>query len=90
MYEYKILAYVDPQGCTDCKMKLEEWKDYIAYIDSLYPNKVGFVFCFATNNLRTVRFLLSEHKFKFPVYIDTSTRSKAWYSQQLYATNIFT
>ena len=71
-YEYKVLNYVDSEGCTDCKMKLEEWKDYIAHVDSLYPGKVGFVFCFATNNLRTIRFLLSERNFKHPVYIDTS------------------
>ncbi|MBP3788495.1 MAG: hypothetical protein J6I52_02635 [Prevotella sp.] len=71
-FEYKILNYVDSEGCTGCKMKLEEWKDYIAHVDSLYQGKVGFVFCFATNSLRTIRFLLSERNFRHPVYIDTS------------------
>ena len=43
-YEYKILSYADSSGCTGCKMNLEEWADYIEMADSVYGDRVGFVF----------------------------------------------
>jgi len=42
--EFKILLYVDSMGCSDCRLKLNQWKQLIAETDSLYPDKVGFLF----------------------------------------------
>lgn len=71
-YEYKILSYVDSKGCTECKMKLEEWKIYISMVDSLYKGRVGFVFYYTPESKRTVNFLLEKHQFDYPVIIDTT------------------
>lgn len=70
-YEYKILTYVDSKGCTACQMKIEEWKEYMNMVDSLSSGKVGFIFYYAPKSFGTVRFILQEHNFEYPVIIDT-------------------
>ena len=42
--EYKVLIYVDSIGCTNCKLKLDKWKELIEYTDSVIQNKVPFLF----------------------------------------------
>lgn len=71
-YEYKVLTYVGSSGCTSCMMKLAEWEKYIARNDSLFPGKVGYIFCYSSKSLQTVRYLLSQNQFNYPVYIDTA------------------
>lgn len=33
--EYKILTYVDSIGCISCKLKLPQWKEFMALVDSV-------------------------------------------------------
>ena len=28
--EYKVVVYVDSTGCTECKLKLQDWKNFIS------------------------------------------------------------
>lgn len=70
-FDYKILTYVDSKGCTACQMKIEEWKEYMNMVDSLWSGKVGFIFYYAPESFRTVAFVLQEHNFDYPVIIDT-------------------
>lgn len=72
--EYKIFTYVDPQGCTDCKMKLEEWKSYLKELDSGSCKRLGFVYYCAPKSKRPTQYLLREHGFDFPVCIDTTNQ----------------
>ena len=32
--DYKIIMYVDSVGCTECKLQLYKWKDFITEVDS--------------------------------------------------------
>ena len=69
--EYKIVAYVDSMGCTSCKLHLSEWDNYINNIDSLYPNKVQFLFFFFPKNGRDIYLTLRVERFIYPICIDT-------------------
>ncbi|MEY8687459.1 DUF1573 domain-containing protein [Bacteroides sp. AN502(2024)] len=69
--EYKIVAYVDSMGCTSCKLHLSEWNNYITNIDSIYPNKVQFLFFFFPKNGRDIYFTLRMERFMYPICIDT-------------------
>ena len=33
--DYKIIMYVDSVGCTEYKLQLYKWKEFIAEVDSL-------------------------------------------------------
>ena len=43
---YKILLYVDSEGCTSCKLRLSDWKKMIFETDNLIPDQVSFLFIF--------------------------------------------
>ena len=42
--EFKILMYVDSAGCSDCRLRLSDWKQLIEEADSLFPEQVGFYY----------------------------------------------
>lgn len=69
--EFKIVAYVDSMGCTSCKLHLSEWANYINNIDSIYPNKVQFLFFFFPKNGRDIYLTLRVERFIYPICIDT-------------------
>lgn len=69
--EYKIVAYVDSMGCTSCRLHLSEWNNYINNIDSVYPNKVQFLFFFFPKNGRDIYLTLRVERFIYPICIDT-------------------
>ena len=72
--DYKIFTYVDSQGCTDCKMKLEEWKSYLKELKSISCKRLGFVYYCAPKSKKTTQYLLQKHEFDLPVCIDTTNR----------------
>jgi hypothetical protein len=69
--EYKILLYVDSAGCTTCRLRLSEWKQFIQEVDTLFHGQVGFILFFQPKNLLEMRFLFKQADFKYPVIIDT-------------------
>lgn len=69
--EYKVMVYVDSMGCTSCKLHLSEWERYINYVDSIYSNKVQFLFFFFPKKGRDIYMTLRTEKFAYPVCIDT-------------------
>ncbi|BAR47891.1 hypothetical protein TF3313_0299 [Tannerella forsythia 3313] len=44
--EYKIILYVDSVGCTECKLQLHKWKEFITEVDSLTNGAVPILFFF--------------------------------------------
>lgn len=68
--EYKVLLYVDSTGCTDCKLGLRNWLNYINEADSIVPGKVGFLFFFYPKNERELTFLAKRDQFNYPIFID--------------------
>lgn len=69
--EYKILFYVDSTGCTDCKLRLFEWKHFIKETDSLSANKLSFLLFFHPKDKKELQLLLRRDRFDYPVFIDT-------------------
>jgi hypothetical protein len=68
--EYKILLYVDSTGCSDCRLKLLQWKQLIEESDSLFQDKLSFLFFFQPKNKKGIEFLFQRDNFDYPVLID--------------------
>jgi len=65
---YKILLYVDSEGCTSCKLRLSDWKKMIFETDNLIPDQVSFLFIFKKGI--DIIPLLKQNQFSYPVIID--------------------
>ena len=68
--EYKVMLYVDSSGCSDCRLKLGEWKHVISEADSLFHDRIGFVFFFQPKNMREMTYLFRQDEYDYPVFID--------------------
>lgn len=68
--EYKILTYVDSIGCTSCKLQLPAWDILIKEIDSLYVDKVNFVFIFSPHRIKEIHHAILTSNFNYPVCVD--------------------
>lgn len=62
---YKIIVYVDTNGCFSCKLHLMEWDDFITELDT-----VPALFYFAPRSTKEVKAILKENLFYRPVCID--------------------
>ena len=69
---YKVVHYLDSIGCISCKLNLEKWKEYIAYMDSVTNGTVPCVFFFHAKEKREVKISLKEENFDYPVCLDTA------------------
>ena len=72
--DYKIIMYVDSVGCTECKLQLYKWKDFITEVDSLTNGAVPILFFFYPKDLREISFLLKRDSINIPVCIDKQNR----------------
>jgi hypothetical protein len=63
---YKILLYSDSTGCTNCKLRLAVWRDYIDKIG----DKVDFLFWFNPKDEEELSTSFKINRFKYPVYMD--------------------
>lgn len=68
--EYKILTYVDSIGCTSCKLQLPAWDMLIKEMDSLYVDKVNFIFVFSPHRVKDIRHAILTSNFNYPVCVD--------------------
>jgi hypothetical protein len=68
--EFKVALYVDSSGCSDCRLRLSQWKQLISEVDSLFPNKVGFIFFFQPKDMREMIYLFRMNEYDYPVFID--------------------
>ncbi|MCL2737856.1 MAG: DUF1573 domain-containing protein [Bacteroidales bacterium] len=70
--EFKILMYVDSAGCSDCRLKLFEWKQLMEEADSLFRGKVGFLLFFQPKSVNEMVFLFARNQFDYPVFMDVN------------------
>ena len=68
--KFKILLYVDSTGCSDCRLKLSEWKRLIEEADSLFQGEMGFLLYFQPKNVKEMRYLFLRDQFDYPVFMD--------------------
>ena len=71
--DYKVLIYVDSNGCTSCKLQLPKWKELIAYTDSVTGNNIPFLFFFQSKDDKELRYILKRDNFNRPVCIDRNS-----------------
>jgi hypothetical protein len=74
--KYKVLAYVDSAGCTDCILNLQSWQRFIADVDTISGGAVPFLFFIHPKDgeAEEIYYLLEMYRFKLPVCIDTEDR----------------
>jgi hypothetical protein len=68
--EYKILIYVDSSGCSSCRLKLFLWETMMSECDSLFREKVSFLFFFQPKSKKALDILFCKEQFDHPVFID--------------------
>jgi len=72
--EYKVLLYVDSVGCTSCKLKLFQWNQLIEESDSLFKEKLSFLFFFHPKDKKELQFLLKQDRMNYPVFLDSGDK----------------
>lgn len=70
---YKIFNYTDTSGCTECRMKLYEWKRLKKQVDSLNLD-VSFIFAAWVNQYDELETLQSINKCNIPFIYDRTGR----------------
>lgn len=68
--EYKVLVYTDSIGCTSCKLRLGEWKEFIHEVDSLTDGHVPFLFFFHAKRESDLVNQLKAFRIDVPVCMD--------------------
>lgn len=68
--EFKILIYIDTIGCTSCKLRPEQWKQFIEVVDSVSNKKIPFLFYFNPKKRTDIEDILANSNFDYPVCID--------------------
>ena len=67
--KYKILHYIDTLGCTKCKLRLFEWRNYLKQLESDFSN-VSCIFVLGIPNFKSFEQLQKENLFTWPVFYD--------------------
>lgn len=67
---YRIFVYTDSTGCSSCKLRLHAWKEYIKEADSLFGDRLDFIFYFQPKNERELQFLIKRDHFDQVVFMD--------------------
>ena len=69
--DFKIVTYVDSDGCTSCKMKLKSWDKLINELKSSPDITINFLMVINTDEKAVVETLLKQNNFNHPVAIDS-------------------
>ena len=70
--DYKVLLFVDSAGCSDCRMRLFEWRHLIQEADSLFNGKLKFLFYFQPKKStpKELENIIRRNRFEYPVFVD--------------------
>ncbi len=66
----KILVYVDSLNCTECQLNFGRWKDFLIDVNKLRDNKIKVLFYITTDRVKSIRKILTEEDFQYPVCMD--------------------
>ncbi|HAM84463.1 MAG TPA: hypothetical protein DFK15_16010 [Butyricimonas sp.] len=72
--KFKILTIVDSNECTECRLKLFNWRLFIQDMDSLHAN-VSFLFIIYPNNKSFLAELKEKNKFQYPIFYDAKRQT---------------
>lgn len=68
--QYKVLVYTDSMGCTGCKIRLADWKNFMHQVESVSTDSVQFLFFFFPKERMELYRTLQMNLFDEPVCID--------------------
>lgn len=71
-YDYKIVNYVDSNGCTSCRMKLPLWKEVIDELHSLPDISLGCLTIINTSDKNEIESLLKRDVYLHPIAVDSN------------------
>jgi len=71
--KYKIIVYVDSNGCVPCRLVLFEWRELIKETKRLKID-VAFLFYISLNNYQIFEQEVLKNKFEYPVIYDRDDR----------------
>jgi hypothetical protein len=69
-FTFKIVCYVDSDGCVPCRMRLQSWNELIDKYKLIAGEEVGFIMIINSKDRRYINRLLKKEKFLHPVIID--------------------
>ena len=72
--KFKILTIVDSNECTECRLKLFNWRLFIQDMDSLHAN-VSFLFIIYPNNKSFLAELKEKNKSQYPIFYDAKRQT---------------
>ena len=68
--DYKIINYIDSEGCTSCRMKLPFWNETINEFNSMPDCDIEVLTIIHSSNINGIQYLLKQHNYLHPVAID--------------------
>lgn len=74
--QFKVLIYTDSVGCQDCKLNLPQWKYLISEADSIFTEKVRFLFYFQPKHgeEKELCYIFIHHDFDYPIFLDPENK----------------
>ncbi len=68
----KILIYADTADCMGCKLQLNEWKDFMAEVNSATNDTIPFLFFLYPKDMEEMGYLIQSENFDYPICIDSN------------------
>lgn len=68
--DFKIVTYIDSTGCTNCKMRLKDWDEFIGQLKVKNELDLNFLMVVKNSNTSKVYKILKNDKFSHPIAID--------------------
>lgn len=67
-----ILVHIDSEGCTSCKMRLNEWQSIINEIDTISSKNIPTIFVIDTITPQLSKDIEQYKELKKQIYVDTN------------------
>lgn len=66
---YKIVLYVDPYGCSECKLQLSDWRKFIEE-SRKYQDSLSVIIVVDTPNKKKISIICEQQHFNYPIFFD--------------------
>lgn len=69
--KFKLLTYINTEGCVACKLKMHLWTDLIEKFSKSSQDSIAFIFVLNSNNYKEINHIFKSIHFNYPVIYDT-------------------
>lgn len=70
--DFKIITYIDSNGCQACNMKLQAWQHAIDSFKSIAGKDVEFLMIINSEETNDLSHIITQYAFTYPVVFDSS------------------